>query len=325
MEKKSILVVILVLTIFIVGCDLDITDFIDIELDNAIKTNNPDNCAKLKENDSTSRVDECLSKIAENLKDSKICQEVTDTYSKGNCYQGVAVQKGDPQLCLMLDFIFRPACFSAVAQKTEDYKVCDNIENNAQEKDNCLSQVATAKNSLDICGKITSSELHDRCISSVATGSKDESMCGGIMDDYRQETCYYDVAKANHDASTCYKIAKAESVQICIGDVAISSKNPEFCKELTNPLKKQECYKFVAVSAEQATICNEITTESIKDDCFYRVAYAKLEPGLCTRIVSIAGADNCIKEIALAKHDIKICDSTVDTINKQACQDQFKN
>jgi hypothetical protein len=87
------------------------------------------------------RRSECLRHVAEGKKDSSICDTITDDWSKGSCYSGVALRSLSPELCTkIVNQSSRDICYSNIAQRTKDFSLCDKIsEANIQTRQSCLT------------------------------------------------------------------------------------------------------------------------------------------------------------------------------------------
>lgn len=88
--------------------------------------------------------DQCYYEVGVKNLNLDICSKIIATYEKGTCYEQIAIQKTDPNICVQAqDSSF---CYEQIASKTKDASVCDYINDPQYPKKRCLSIVQEAKN-----------------------------------------------------------------------------------------------------------------------------------------------------------------------------------
>lgn len=90
-------------------------------------------------NYSGSKRDDCITKLAIELLDEKICQKISG--QKSPCYEEVAVAKKDAKLCEELSDYAKKRCYSKIAVLTNDLVLCEKSEGYLE----CFEKLGTTR------------------------------------------------------------------------------------------------------------------------------------------------------------------------------------
>jgi hypothetical protein len=106
----------------------------------------------------------CFNKLPEIVKDSAVCQHVTNGQHSSFCYTAYAVANKDIALCQKIDAINNYGCYSRVASSLDDPTVCEDISiSNSKDKDSCYYGVSNGLNDVSLCEKILDERLRKSC------------------------------------------------------------------------------------------------------------------------------------------------------------------
>ncbi len=187
--------------------------------------------------------------IAQELKDSSLCDEIAD------------IEKGIE-------------CYIFFAEETGDRSLCEKISD-AKQKDECyyqLSEQATSNDSVQTktasdCEILTDSSEKDICYFDLSREIEDSSLCEEIADDGNKNKCYLEFARQTEGGSSdlCEKVADSSGQDKCYINAAIKSKNASLCDEIIGSDTRKVCF---AVTTNDIGLCNEVTDAAIKDQCY---------------------------------------------------------
>lgn len=105
----------------------------------------------------------CNFKFASELADSTLCGVITNTLSREQCYQEVALITGNGELCFHLGQLEGIACIRKVAKKTLDPDVCKLIKGRDLTQGACISTVAKLAGREDWCDTIVHELVRGKC------------------------------------------------------------------------------------------------------------------------------------------------------------------
>lgn len=95
-------------------------------------TKNVDLCNTIQ---NSKEKDWCFTDIGMNLRDSQICDKITDQKSQTSC---IAVAKEDPELCLKGADEYKLNCILSIIESTSNKELCNLLGNRKEE---CLEQI----------------------------------------------------------------------------------------------------------------------------------------------------------------------------------------
>jgi len=121
------------------------------------------------------------------------------------------MQKKDSTVCEDAESEeWRAKCYSSVIPETGNSLVnCGQI-NDPVLKNNCISQVALAKNSAEFCSAITDSVQQKFCMAGLGIANKDITACDSLPEgdgEKQKNACLYTYAQVNLDSRACEKIS----------------------------------------------------------------------------------------------------------------------
>jgi len=157
-------------------------------------------CEKVEK--ATGSRDLCFSGVAQEKKDHKICEKISNEMFKDSCYRSVAEEKGDIEICnKMQNSEERVRCYLHIASKLKDSSYCEFDESWIPEnvsglsKDSCYERIARENLRESDCWKISKEHIKSRCFYDVAVGLKDLAVCTYIKDSDKKEKCHFEIAK----------------------------------------------------------------------------------------------------------------------------------
>jgi len=167
------------------------------------------------------------------------CVNITDDLLKGTCYQKIAIEKNDSNICdLAPNFFSASECYTQMARLNEDSEICGSIKNKTL-SDNCYHNLAVLKNDPNICEKITYGDSKYKCLAII---KKDPLLCDSIESDLGYDWCLYAVAIKKEDALICENIKSDETRDKCyLGYVERNNLGSGFCNRILNSTIRDEC------------------------------------------------------------------------------------
>jgi hypothetical protein len=168
----------------------------------------------------------CISLVAKNTKNPKICSSLTG-YDKEGCLSNAIKQAQKSSYCFdyYKDDRVIETCLreigkispSAISEDTIE-ELCEKQRNQKDGKwlvDGCYSSWAITLMDTKYCFKMTAQEPNG-CIHSVATVKKDPAICAQITNDQRdRDGCYANQAVLKNDIELCKIIQGIEQRKLC--------------------------------------------------------------------------------------------------------------
>lgn len=172
----------------------------------------PDSCSRIED---SSRRDLCFYSLAEQSLPKmtveqaiNICREIEGVSRRDNCFYLLALRDNDPARCEELtDSYSRGNCKARIAKEVSD---CDNPE--IRNKTLCYESVARVKKDFSICdsscavNKFIKESCYAGIYSAIAVENKDASVCNNIIPGDKKDACKADVAIACNNRSACKDI-----------------------------------------------------------------------------------------------------------------------
>ncbi len=106
----------------------------------AVKTKNLNLCKTLQSSDyQISCENQIHSASAIESGSEQDCENIEGQVQKDRCYAGVAINKGDAQICGKIIIAYSTSCYMQIAKSKGDSQICSNI-NNEPDRELCLNQ-----------------------------------------------------------------------------------------------------------------------------------------------------------------------------------------
>jgi hypothetical protein len=224
----------------------------------------------------------CLTDLAVNSSDVKLCDKIDDRFQKAICYEYVAqnigcdlykdqslkdtcirkqhLKEGDVDYCTTAPD--KSACFMDIAIAKKDIKYCDDTSN----KDLCLVLVAGASGDPASCASSTPEHL-ENCITNAAINQRNLSVCESLNASMAV-SCKVNTAVASNDIKLC----DDDDMYVkepCLAQYAVIRKDPLLC-ESAGALRNQ-CYLGLAITSKNKGLCASLP-DDMKPECILRAS-----------------------------------------------------
>lgn len=153
----------------------------------------PEYCEKLTDSQEKA---ECYGRLFEKPKTLSTCEQIKDLRIRDMCYAEL-IDEGlkESQLCQRItNQSQKDLCFSDLAHELKDDNLCLAMQNENL-KSECLHDIAVMTDNTSICDKITQQYYRDWCYLDLATILKDSNLCEKIKDKSARDSCYQEVVK----------------------------------------------------------------------------------------------------------------------------------
>ncbi|MCX8162962.1 MAG: hypothetical protein N3D10_00200 [Candidatus Micrarchaeota archaeon] len=124
----------------------------------------------------------------------ELCYQISDLNVRKECMQKATEPKEAKKLEVQLEFSKRMEQ-KQNEQKAEpssfEYLVKQCMEKELKTKDNCLFDIAKAKEEMKLCDEIVSEEIHRRCIVSIASTAKTPKVCQELKLEADRQLCLF--------------------------------------------------------------------------------------------------------------------------------------
>lgn len=306
-----------------------------------VKIGDPSACAKIEKD---YRHDNCMSQIAVNTKNERLCDSLRDDKTK--CIADVAVEKGSILLCAKAGDHLND-CVAGVATKKKDETLCEELPEG--ERDDCYLSVSRVKPEMGVCMKITKQNRGD-CIADISEHFTDDYRCTFIPKENidARDRCHYNVGRKTADMKTCNKI-QGSLKNTCIQEVAAELGNDYYCTGISpkDVGARDRCYYNVNKKNPSMDTCNEIKgtlknlciqeaaagkgndyyctfikgDQDLREECFIEVVKKTGNMGSCKH-VSESRKPLCWEEAAVAKQEDYYCTRIKDPEARKRCEER---
>lgn len=116
------------------------------------------------------------------------CPELTDPTQKEQCYQRLAVARGQVELCEFVGVKGRDVCKREVANRTRNVSACLAIQKDF-DRNVCLNDLAQASKTPDACLRVTFPSMRVDCVGGIAKQMSDPRVCERLPITEEVETC----------------------------------------------------------------------------------------------------------------------------------------
>lgn len=275
----------------------------------AQKTLNAGKCYQLVEKfDDYYEAADCVSFVAAEKKDEKLCEELAPGYGKvqEECFARLAMASNNILLCeKAIGSQLDDKCYQTLLNNNSDpVKLCQELEGLAftycvdnldcevnKNKEACADFVFKTRNDPNFCehqlntAKRTdcytrvalerdSLELCLRtevkpCITNLAIDKENPSICNLGIDYDADGNCYTNYALAFKDHQFCNRINDDFQKGECLKTFAIDTNNVNICYQISN-VKRQECFWYFAKVSGNVSFCEFVG--DLKEDCLGKVS-----------------------------------------------------
>lgn len=184
-------------------------------------------------------------------------------------------------------------------------------------RDDCLSRAGVALKEMDICSKISDSNIADSCYDSVAKDSNSYLACMKIVTVQLRANCLSTNGKSKNLADACKEIPLVSHELIllhddCIRTVAVSKKDAALCDFISasivlQQLNRDACYWSMVQSSKDKWICAKIFDKNTADNCVDFIAKSDSNANYCLNIIDMNKEIDCIKSIATSASNASYC------------------
>lgn len=246
------------------------------------------------------------------------CKKIKNALEKAGCFTAVALKTGDSKICEQLREELMYACISLVAECKKDETLCDDRISDLTYQWGCISGVAKAKKDVSLCEPIENPAHRNPCIEGVAAAKKDVSLCNMIEENSSRDDCIVEVAIAAEDPSLCSQLSSSLDYwkYQCLMNVGMAAQDMEVCNRIPLESRAEEdmaekCIKNVSSGKNQG-VCNQISDAEFRDYyCLTQIALEQKDVSVCDRITDKERKNNCIKVVAIARRDVTLCEKIV--------------
>lgn len=171
--------------------------------------------------------------------DESLCENIKQVYVTHQAKQGTD---------LMIEIPSKHGCFNSIAMSKKDFSICNKIlPPNLKTRAECFSSMANKVSDERICDFIQIKEDKYWCYTREAVKKKDFEICQNIPESKESYTpnrdrCYVDVAKESQNFSICDKVATKDFKTYC---VALSESSKSICEQIENRQYKDQCLRDI--------------------------------------------------------------------------------
>ncbi|MCP3683022.1 MAG: hypothetical protein GY861_10055 [bacterium] len=265
--KKSIMVILLVLVLFLIsGCNncsskINKYDKADCLQDLALENNDESYCKKIHTDDSgiggDSKKRACFLNLALKNNDKEYCEKSDGifkflenklnikNYDRLDCLSKYSILKNDLETCKSISEYetYYAICLNGLARINGDVKFCEEFTNNYFHP--CIKNVAMAKEDTKICNLTNSSSIFhgsnkEDCIQSVAFSTLNIGFCNQIHNDNSTNNCISKIEGYIRNEKNCRE-KQGEDADFCWRNLADWTKNTDFCSNISSNKIENDC------------------------------------------------------------------------------------
>jgi hypothetical protein len=242
----------------------------------AVKTQSPTPCEAL---DGSAR-DECVQRVAVNLRRNDICPAIRDVASQYRCFDEISRITRDFDGCARIAVVsLRESCLAYVAGDSARFgqnraDICEHIESPGWRSD-CYSGVARVNPVL--CEKVENTETK-RCFDSI-DWRKFTTVCGLISDGYGSTKCWRQAAQEQKNPHLCLKVKDRRACDECLVAYAdsFSAADDTVCRLVEDESTALKCIETLpARLLKDVSICRRFRDSYNRDKCEFDVQHAGL-------------------------------------------------
>jgi len=278
------------------------------------KYNDPKICKTFEEADTGHLTDFCYDDIIHLYNDKQFLPEYN--YSNESGIKIYAILNNDTNMCELLTETYnRDNCYFKIAISNDDVQTCDNIEKDS-DRDTCKAIISK---DIEACSEITTmtkwnNSYNDKCYQNMAYKTLDPELCNNLAGAHSIPPCIREVAKLANDINICdtrhnswgKKVLWRSHQILC---QAIVSKDTSYCENL--PISNQKFY------------CGNCEYDEYSY-CMFEVSKLSDDVEICGKIRWVGPRDVCYKNMAMKHNNIQICDNIERPSFKELCQKEVQ-
>jgi hypothetical protein len=205
----------------------------------AMASNNPGLCENLN---LSFRKHQCYEQVASGLRNSTICNAITDPSTLDKCKYTVGIQANSFSACLEIsDDQMKALCIAEVAGNR-----ADSLASGAGETWDKINSLFTGQTSP--CESLGDSTKRDNCYRYAAVNTNRSSNCGSITDRDKRVDCYAVVAYSRNNEGACHEQENAADRDKCLYTIAFATDKPSYCFNIESSFFKEKCYRRAGVN-----------------------------------------------------------------------------
>jgi len=234
--------------------------------------------------------DNCQLQNAINSKVAITCENIFNNSKKQDCFAALATES--IEACLRLEnYSQKKNCVETHAVKTEDIRLCDNIDSN--DRTDCIEKIdscyfkksderplcrALAKNNYTFC------EKDENCIFTFAQTTKNTNACSEIAIKFKQNACISIALKKDE----CIKLPKLDEIDACRERYAEETNQSDECDFIrSDTIYSVNCHAYFAKRDMNPKICDGVDL-LMRWDCYKLYAKETADLQGCIQISSYA-------------------------------------
>jgi len=184
----------------------------------------------------------CVADRAEENRNITLCDSFKENKKRDSCYRSaITGRRLHEEDLIMCDQIksqkIQDFCYKEVSITTKDKemlkKICGEIKNAGDDRDECYINLARVENDITVCEKVTGYVKYE-CVANVAVNSGDSSLCEKYLNEKQRSSCYMKMAatKKWQDISICDKASDVgDDKYYCEVFILENFSNIPSCKE----------------------------------------------------------------------------------------------
>lgn len=172
------------------------------------------------------------------------------------------------------DESIRDYCYSDMADRFQDYKLCEKHISDESTKDICIYENIVIKNDFfDLCDRINGNKLKYHCYIKYARENREISICEKINIETgksSKDECYEQMSIKLKDSSLCEKISVKTgfaSQDSCYYFVFLSTQDVTNCANILEKWQRNQCFKEARMNYNTTNLCLNITSDELKRGC----------------------------------------------------------
>ncbi|MFA5108370.1 MAG: hypothetical protein WC492_02440 [Candidatus Micrarchaeia archaeon] len=265
---------------------------------------------------SISDMDSCLLPFA--LSDEKLCQKLSSSKSKQDCYESAAIRLNDTDYCVKisdsqrkencLKAVSPPCSFEADEQSKQECLAVHYNSSSYCKNPSCFFELGVQNNNSGACIEIGDGQraLMSACKAVIANNSAvcNESGISTIAD-----YCYQLSAYQLNNYNWCLLgTPGGKYVNECVTHFAVQNLNPSLCRDISPETERDNCYINYSAGTGNSSICKRVINSLLQSECYFRTATRNGDLSACNAL-AYSGRTNCYNIVITGSVPIPTADS----------------
>ena len=250
----------------------------------------------------------CLNFATLLAEDADYCDKIFEENEKERCLSELAKQTGDYKICDNLkNHIFKNQCYINAYNNLTDETACESLDKDLTivTKDQCYFKTALNKKEEDLCGR--AGEFSDSCYYSLAIEKENMEICGKIEDSNLKNYCYYYNSIKNSFVRPCQLIDEDGFKNLCFAE---ASKKSSYCDEIGDTQLKKYCREIIAYRTNDVELCDR------NKNCVIALAVKTNEYNLCEELNNYIAIKDCKITVAIENKNLDAGDFCLNSDQK---------